>query len=657
MNYPTSPEAQQEYRADIDGLRAIAILSVIGFHAFPGFFGGGFVGVDIFFVISGYLITRLIQKELVQHQFSFARFYQRRIQRLFPALIVVLLACQLYSVFLYRDEAIKTAQSVAAGAAFIANYFFWRDGGYFDTSADTKPLLHLWSLSIEEQFYLFWPILLLLAYKIKRHRSLIFIVLFLASFVLSLFKSYSDPHAAFYSLQTRAWEFGIGVALAQIKVRDRLNVQIAGIHIQDLQSLLGLFLICFAIFLLKPTMPFPGAAALVPVLGAALIIHAGPTAIINRQILSQPLAVFFGLISYPLYLWHWPLLVFARIELSAPPPVWLRVVLITASIGLAWLTYKAIEVPFRRTQVNRKKIVFLLTTLFALGAIALWQSQGVIRYTTANEAERDEFASYYLGNLETRSLSVFESEFRHECNFYQVDKYYAGATTLVPKAKIDSSCYTRRTPTDKTVLIWGDSHAQMLNYGLKQTLPDNWSILQVASSGCYANAGYATDSDTNYCARSNWFAMQVIRSQKIDVVIIAQAKEHDLGQMQHIAQTLVKLGVERVIVMGPAPRWSEFLPKIILRQLWAQRPTRTTVGLDQEAIAKNRELARDFKRSDRTIFADVLGVFCNSQGCLTEVGDDKQHNLTTWDLGHLSQAASRYLAEKMLTNLVLGKTW
>jgi hypothetical protein len=404
-------------------------------------------------------------------------------------------------------------------------------------------------------------------------------------------------------------------------------------------------------------MAFPGLLAALPVFGVALIILAGPEAYINRNVLNKPAFVWIGLISYPLYLWHWPLLVFARIELSAPPPAWIRATLIVTSVLLAWITYRFIETPLRRTPISKRKTLLLALVLALIAGAAYVQSQRIIKYTNNTEDERGAFANYYLGDLENRSLSVFESKFRHECNFYQVDKYYAGQTTLVPKVAIDSSCYTKKDPNDKSVLLWGDSNAQMLNFGLAQTLPQNWSILQVASSGCYPNADYTQDSEVNYCARSNWFAMNVIRQQKINVVVIAQSREHDLAQLQHIAQTLEKLGVERVIVMGSVPRWTELLPKIILRQLWSQRPNRTTVGLDQAVIEKNRRLARDFKRSDHSIFLNVIELFCNTQGCLTEIGSDSKYNLTTWDLGHLTQAASIFLADKLLANLVMGKTW
>lgn len=657
MTHPLNNNKFNTYRPDIDGLRAIAVLSVIAFHAFPNSFRGGFVGVDVFFVISGYLITSLISKELASGCFSLVDFYQRRAQRLFPALILVLIATQIYSPLLYKDEATAIAESITAGAIFIANYFFWIQGGYFDAAPDSKPLLHLWSLSIEEQFYLLWPILFLFVRTKNAFLKYLIVFAFIGSFSYSVMMSRLNSYAAFYSLQSRAWEFGIGIALALFRLRENTPASRWLSRSNNLLSWLGLGMILTSVVFLKSSMPFPGLAALPPVIGATLIILAGPNSFINQRILSRKSLVWVGLLSYPLYLWHWPLLVFTRIELSMAPPIWLRLVLIAVSFALAYLTYRLIETPIRRTPANWKKTVVLTSLLLIIAGIANFTTPSSVRYSAQTAEDRVDFENYYLNNISTRSLSVFESEYRHECNFYQIDKYYAGAMTMVPRPSIDPSCYTKRKPTDKAVLIWGDSHAQMLNYGLRQVLPDDWSILQVSSSGCYPNADYKKASDTDYCARSNWFAMEVVRSQKIDVVVLAQSREHDIGQMNLIAQTLERAGVSRVIVMGPAPKWTDLLPKIILRHLWEQKPNRTTVGVDQETIKKNRDLSMGFKRSDHRIYADIIGLFCNNQGCLTEAGSDQKYNLTTWDTGHFTSGASKLLAEKLLANLILGKTW
>ncbi|QSL85915.1 acyltransferase family protein [Pseudomonas atacamensis] len=355
-----------KYRADIDGLRAIAVLAVVGFHAFPSFIRGGFVGVDVFFVISGFLISSIIFGSLDRASFSFAEFYGRRIRRIFPALITVLLVTLLAGWFLlFVDEYSQLGKHAAAGAGFVSNLVLWGESGYFDNSAETKPLLHLWSLGIEEQFYIVWPILLWVFHKARLNFLWILVGVACASFLLNIIGVEKDQVATFYSPQTRFWELLAGSALAYLSMyRTSVNETVNGPLLRNLKALLGVSLVGAALFLANKDKAFPGWWAVLPVLGSAFLISAGPYAWINRVVLSNRVMVWVGLISFPLYLWHWPLLSFARIVQGGEPPLAMRVALVLASIVLAWATYALIE---RRVRHMRSLAPALVAAMIVLG--------------------------------------------------------------------------------------------------------------------------------------------------------------------------------------------------------------------------------------------------------------------------------------------------
>ena len=379
-----------KYRPDIDGLRAIAILSVVGYHAFPLWLKGGFIGVDIFFVISGYLISTIILSSLTRDTFSFTEFYCRRIKRIFPALLLVLIACFAFGWFaLLADEYKQLGKHIAGGAGFISNFLFWNESGYFDNTADTKPLLHLWSLGIEEQFYVVWPLLLWVAYKKKTNCLNIILAIAVVSFALNVYETKTDAVAAFYSPQTRFWELLIGslrayATLARqnppLAVTQKNNGWISRIihsqapdtygHIlRNAQSLLGLVLIVVGLIRINKDAHYPGTWVLLPTLGTALIIAAGSQAWLNRKALSNRVLVWFGLISFPLYLWHWPLLSFARIVEIEYPSRNIRIAVVLLSIVLSLLTYKFIEKPMRFGKFGNAKTTTLSVLMIVVGCL------------------------------------------------------------------------------------------------------------------------------------------------------------------------------------------------------------------------------------------------------------------------------------------------
>ena len=334
------------YRSDIDGLRALAVISVVIFHAFAWLIPGGYAGVDVFFVISGYLITTNILNGLNESTFTIQGFYQRRVRRIFPALVTMLALVYAFGWFvLLASEYRQLGKHVGSGASFISNIILWQESGYFDTSSAVKPLTHLWSLGIEEQFYIVWPLLLWAIFKLRLPVLVSTVVLTAVSFGLGLYALEHDVVGAYYSPFNRFWELLIGAILAAVMLK-RTYGDIAT-KWQQAGSIVGLILIVFTLFSLDGQSSFPGWNALAPTVGAALMIGCGPQTLTARRIFSLRAIVWVGLISFPLYLWHWPLLTFARIISSAMPTAQVRIGAVVLSVVLSWATYRLIEKPLR----------------------------------------------------------------------------------------------------------------------------------------------------------------------------------------------------------------------------------------------------------------------------------------------------------------------
>ncbi|MEK7356132.1 MAG: acyltransferase family protein [Bdellovibrionota bacterium] len=435
------------YRPDIDGLRAIAVWLVVIFHAFPGVVSGGFVGVDVFFVISGFLITRILHGDLESTRFSIVRFYSRRIRRIFPALLTILIAVFAIGWFgLFDYELVYVSRHIVWGLGFISNFMLWKEAGYFDPTSDLKPLIHLWSLAIEEQFYIVWPLLLFLLWKLLARRKRVFVAaigaLAFGSFAFNIWLSMSDSVADFYNPLARAWELLAGAILAAMPI---VLPRVIGV-VAPVLGLDGLFAAGFA---LTKSPNFPGWLALLPVVSAMLLIGTRDSWI-HRNVLAHPLLVWFGLISYPLYLWHWPLLSYARV-LSGQQPLspFVFVGVVAVSIPLAWLTYRFIETPIRKNPdafVARKVAILVAVTCVVLGAA---------------------FGAWKSGGVKSRSVNV------------KVDAYDAGLAwpwirsegceKIYGSEPIEPFCASN--VNDPKVFLLGDSHANQLFAGLLYKVP------------------------------------------------------------------------------------------------------------------------------------------------------------------------------------------
>jgi peptidoglycan/LPS O-acetylase OafA/YrhL len=378
------------YRRDIDGLRAVAILAVVFYHAFPSVFTGGFVGVDIFFVISGFLISSIIFGGVQRGKFSFTDFYAHRVKRIFPALIVVLAATFIFGwISLLADEFMQLGRHIAASAGFVENFLLLKEAGYFDSASALKPLMHLWSLAIEEQFYLVWPLLIWGSWRLGRRSAVMVMVIALGalSFTLNVVDINEDAVKAFFSPQTRFWELLAGSILAfsqgqspiasAVDSGSRLDTRSRGHAVwNSVLSVIGLLLVLGSVFALREGERFPGWRAVFPVLGSFLLLLSGPDGCVNRKLLANGFMRFIGLISYPLYLWHWPLLSFLQIEESEAPSRGLRLCAVALSFPLAWLTYRFAERPIRFGRSNWIKTVSLCGSVGILGLIGYGTYKG-----------------------------------------------------------------------------------------------------------------------------------------------------------------------------------------------------------------------------------------------------------------------------------------
>jgi peptidoglycan/LPS O-acetylase OafA/YrhL len=349
----TGKAGHADYRPDIDGLRALAVLSVVVFHLDPARLKGGFVGVDVFFVISGFLISSQLVSELRRGTFSYVEFYIRRIRRIFPALILVMMAVLVAGwLLLLPQEYAQLGKHVIAGSLFVSNIVLWTEAGYFDIASETKPLLHLWSLGVEEQFYIAWPIVLALLWRAGRLQAKWLALGSLTSLAVCWWLSASSPSAAFFMPWARFWQPMTGAVVAMLLIGKCVGAD-SPRPLDHVGSVVGLGLIVGTVLFVNDQSAYPWLRAAVPTLGAAMIIAAGPAAFANRHVLSRRVCVLIGLISYPLYLWHWPL--FSFLEIVGPPgPVWAyKLLAVVLSFVLAAATYLFVEKPIRTPPVAR----------------------------------------------------------------------------------------------------------------------------------------------------------------------------------------------------------------------------------------------------------------------------------------------------------------
>jgi peptidoglycan/LPS O-acetylase OafA/YrhL len=648
------------YRSDIDGLRAIAILLVVGFHAFPHQVGGGFIGVDIFFVISGFLITGLISGALADGRWSLADFYLRRMRRLFPALLTVLLACMVFGwVTLFPADYSNLGRDIGAGAGFIANLVLLHSAGYFDTASELKPLLHLWSLGVEEQFYIIWPLTIAIVWRWRRTPLCMAIALLVVSFAWNVVLTRTNPLAAFFLPVTRFWELMLGCVLALLTLTgSHAPVPTSGgtnqsprryesPAMQELAAWAGVSLIVAATVFIRPTSNFPGWWALLPTLGAALLIFAGKTTSINRW-LGHPALVYIGLISYPLYLWHWPILAYLRILRFSEPTALMKFGAICLAFILAHLTYRFIERPIRFGTRGPFRPIAVSAALAVTGMF------GLLIY-----------AHHGIPSRFPANIQMLVRDFAGEARINRTD------TCLVKTfSTIDAGNETNNKR--RRIVLWGDSHAEHLVPGLCELERRHHASRLVLHTlgGCPPIFSFNSEMVPN-CSTTNQTVGHAIETEKPDTLILAANWDYydgatpwgriAEGSIENTIKRMRQIGIDHIVVVGQMPIWFASPAKILARfhrVLGIMSFTSDPAPVPDRTL---RYLRSSFFSADRTMgsisskmgvdFVSPPATFCNRDGCLLVVPDPNGEP-TMFDTNHLTRAGSVFFAtsnERALT--------
>jgi peptidoglycan/LPS O-acetylase OafA/YrhL len=649
--------SQVGHRADVEGLRGIAVLSVLAVHTFPQWVRGGFIGVDIFFVLSGYLISGILLRSLEAGTFRYRDFYARRVRRIFPALCLVLIATLAFStLYTFPGPSRQVGGHVAAGAMFLSNIALWKEAGYFDIASEAKPLLHLWSLGVEEQFYLVWPIVTVALFRDRRRMLWTICAVLVVSFTLNVAFVATKPTAVFFLPPARMWELMSGALLAHL-IRyhgepaswfGRWIPQASTLRrrVPDAMAGAGLAMLVTAMWLVDQTVHFPGWWAVLPTFGAFLLIGAGPSSWVGRRVLANPVLRFYGLVSYPLYLWHWPLLSFP-VVLGVPLSNEVRVAILIASVALAALTYELVEKPIRLGSHRRRSIIALCTALAAIGVAGL-----VVQRTDG-----------LLDTYPTELRELAAAEFRFDYADYRVDKCMLrldqGPESFSP------DCIDRTDGSRRLVFLWGDSHAAALYPGLagSQSGTDRFlRLAQFTAARCPPMIPAPLHSSTQ-CDRTNRFAMETIKVERPQTVVLAGhwslyatsaiAAGSQMASLRETVRLLHELGVERVVVFGAVPTWTMPQPRIVLKQ-WASTgsvPERTNQHLDPVSIATDHLIAQAMEGTG-AVFVSPTATLCSAEGCLVTIRRAGAFEPVSYDESHLSTAASNLLVQRNLAAIV-----
>ena len=644
---PLKPALQSKfhptYRPDIDGLRAMAILSVIAFHAFPTIFTGGFVGVDIFFVISGFLISSIIFKGVALNSFSFIDFYARRVKRIYPALLIVLTSCLAFGwLIMLTDEYALLGEHILSAVGFVTNFVLKNEAGYFDASAELKPLLHLWSLGIEEQFYLIWPLIIYISHRLKFNLLLITVSIAIISFAINVFNIDQNQISVFYHPVTRFWELLSGAILAYFllkKIEITINNKfyfIEKINLyfgQHVKSVVGLLLIMFAIIYLDKSKNFPGYWALLPTIGSILLIVAGPKAWVNQYVLASRPFIFIGLISFPLYLWHWPILAFARIIEPNEPSSSLIATCIILSFILAWLTYELVE------KWCRKKSHFPLT----LYLLAISMAIGTVGYLVMGKIIQPHSTKMIQKN-------IISSSKEWEFPILKSNGTWRYSGKKLKKINYDGKTFwqqnhsSREDATDKKVLFIGDSNIEQYYSRVDQLMLEQ---PQKTKTAIFATGGGCIPIPNIVIKARAWCnglakgAYKFAENSDIDTVVIGAQwtayhdtfidynhKKDEIGinanqlisSLQFEMTKLVNLHKKVYLVLN-SPVDTLLDPKKLIQRSWIGAFTIKAQSIDrQNFVDKNADFQDKLKKAASASGAEVIDpvtFLCNAKDCPT----------------------------------------
>ena len=615
------------YRADINGLRAVAIVCVLAYHFNTGLLPGGFIGVDVFFVISGYLITGIIAAPIAERQFSLSGFYAGRVRRLVPALTVMLVITQMAAaLLLYPVEWQKLADSILATIVLLTNVYFSHRQGYFGNEAALQPLLHVWSLAVEAQFYLVFPLLLMGIRWVGGSQCRWLAILALASFGWSTLVSVISPATAYFDPFSRAWEFLLGGWLALVPL-PQMSHRIA----REGLAVGGLLLILAAVWMFQPMMSFASLYALAPVGGAGLLLAAGQagSTVTGRWLSLTPVTVI-GLLSYSIYLWHWPLAVFWHLAWDRPLLPRDSALLIPAALGLSYATWRWVEAPMRHasafagrqrwTRVTGGWLVLAASGLIVLGA------HGV---TGRFSAEAERLAGY----LAYDDTSAYR---RGRCFLDGNRQGWADFDTI--------DCLRRRGGRAGYLLI-GDSHGAHWWAGLSQALPDV-DVLQATASGCKP---LISSAGTRRCRAFIDRVYAGLPDFRPDAVILsARWRDSDLPDLLRSLERLEQLRI-RAVVLGPIAEYTMPLARLLADE---RRYGRRDFPQHRRAgrIAATDRVLADGLRAANVRYISVYDALCPppQHRCMTLTTDGVPMQ---WDYGHLTEAGARTLAARIAPRL------
>ena len=659
-----------KYRAEVDGLRAVAVIPVILVHAGFGIFSGGFLGVDVFFVISGFLITRIISQEITENRFSLFEFYERRARRILPALFFVLFATTLIAALtLFPSDYRRFGQSLLATATFLSNAYFYLSSDYFAPASEQLPLIHTWSLAVEEQFYIFFPILLLFTARFsKKVNFCIILALSICSLVLAQFLINYDSAAAFYLLPSRAWELGAG-ALCAITILNRPRPK------SEVATSIGLFMILASFILYDQHTPTPSMLTLLPVCGASLILVFGSTTGIAGRILSSKVMVWIGLISYSAYLWHQPIFALVRSASGIEPPAILMGALCVLSLLLAHLTRIFIESPFRRRTsglFSSRKGIF---SAAGTGLLALFVAGFAIHISNGFPNRIDEKTKFLLAARQDRSPQT-------KTCLVTID-----ALQTLPEVAPDECFWPHLTQSNKgLVVIVGDSHANAIAGALSAVLPrSGYDFRQITIRGCAPFLGFRKDASNRNCHAANLLVRERLKALQPDQIIVMWRgtsmfmDQFDNGEGGVDHQTYAGMNLEKdyypdligrnkeaqalavfrrglselagfgaLVIIGPVPEAGWNVPETYARfARWRKSESLSTSRrlFDERNQALLALLENLESEGSRVIYPhDEL---CHDQRCINAIGDQIYY----FDDDHLSNAGAHMLAPAVLKAL------
>lgn len=630
------------YRSEIDGLRGLSVILIVLFHCNVVYFNGGFIGVDIFFVISGYIISTIILREIDQKKFSILRFYERRIRRIIPCLLLVVFFSLFVSWhYFYYYEINEFSKSLLAIIFLIPNFFFYFHSSYFDSLESYNFLLHTWSLGIEEQFYLIFPFIMIILFKFKQ-QLIIFLTLFIIICNLLLIQfsgnfNLNPPYIneefrffnqsaffSFYLLSSRFWELLFGV-LVSFYFRFDNNKKNKG---NNILAIIGLLLIFFSVYYFNSITPFPSIFSIIPVFGTVLIILFSQNTILAK-ILSLNLFNFVGKLSFSIYLWHNPVTFIINREFNIENSFILFVLVFSSTFFLSFFSWKYVENYFRNSEICSKKnlftyIIFMSCCIITFCAV----------FITSDKFVKNKLSfksKYFLENYKGNIYS--QAEQKKSCLRFEQN--------MNPK----NTCF-QISNIKKNIIIWGDSVANSLSYGIRNKYSNKFNILETTSGSCTPRIQLQNFGSN--CYKNNLKFKSLIRTRKINTVIFTVFDKFELINFKEIENFLSENKVEKIIFIGPNLNWQPSLPKYIaLNNIDLSKQSK--INVKKNLFKENEIMKKRLNNFPKITHINVLDELCKNGECIFQI-PKKEHNdsLIIYDDNHYSLIGSKYIADKLI---------